>query len=117
MSDILKTSNGDIAITNNSLTLVTGPDDVKQRLGQRLRTFYGEWFLNTDRGVTWIKDIMIKNPNITMVEGILKRQINNTPGVLELIKFDLTYDSSAREMMLNFTARSTEGEVTVEVVI
>lgn len=117
MSDILTTNDGDIAITNNSLTLVNGPDEVKQRLEQRLRTFYGEWFLNTERGVTWLKDIMVKNPDITLIEGILKNQITDTPGVLEIKKFDLSYDSSAREMTLNFTARSTEGEVTVEVVV
>lgn len=115
MSDLRTTSNGDIAITNNNLTLVTAEDEVKQRLEQRLKTFRGEWFLNVETGLPYLTDIMQKNINVGVVEGIFKTHITATPGVLEIMEFNLTYVSNTRELDLRFTARSTTGEVTVEV--
>ena len=46
MTDILQDDDGDINVTNNRLGFVNGADEVEQLLRQRLRTFFGEWFLD-----------------------------------------------------------------------
>lgn len=117
MSDILTTSDGDIAITNNNLTLVTAEDEVKQRLAQRLRTFFGEWFLDNEIGLPYYEDIFIKNPNAGLVEALLKTEIIDTPGVLELISFNIEIDKATRNLQVAFVVRSTTGNVELEVTI
>lgn len=117
MSDLLTNTDGDIAITNNDLTLVIAEDEVKQRLEQRLRTFRGEWFLDIEYGMPWITDVLVKNPNTGIVEAMIKTHILDTPGVLELLRFELTFENTTRELDLRFTVLSTTGEVEVEVTI
>lgn len=116
MSD-LKTESNDLVFENNALVLVTDQQEVKQRLEQRLQTFYGEWFLNTAEGVPYYEDILIKNPNSTLVEATLKSVITNTPGVDDLLEFELTYDKPAREATLSFRARGASGDIGLEVTI
>lgn len=116
MSD-LKTEDNDLLFENNSLVLVTGQQEVKQRLEQRIQTFFGEWFLNTAEGVPYYQDILIKNPNVGLVEATFKNVITLTPGVSELLEFDFTFDKQAREATLKFRARGDSGDIGLEVTI
>lgn len=114
MSDILLDDDNDIDITNNDLTLVTGVDEVRQRLLQNLRTFQGEWFLNLDAGVSYWQDILKKNPKPDVVSTVLKDAILSTPGVIDLLRFDFEIDTGARELSVDFTVQASEGPITVQ---
>ena len=96
--------NGDILIEQNKFSIVTKVDEVKQNLRQNLKTFLGEWFLNTGLGVPYFEDIFIKNPNAISIEAAFKNAILGTIGVRELIQFDLNLDSSRRELSYTFRA-------------
>lgn len=117
MSDLQQTSRGDIEIVNNTLVLVESEDEVKQRLAQRLRTFFGEWFLDNEIGLPYYENIFIKNPNAGLVEAIIKDEITDTPGVLELLSFDIEIDKATRHLTVDFMVRATTGNVEVEVTI
>lgn len=115
MSDFLQDSRGDLAITDNELTFVEGADEVTQRLTQRLRTFRGEWFLNLLSGVPYYQDILIKNPSAIKVEGTLKQEISETPGVLEILFFELDVDNLQRISTVVTKVQSVDGPIELEV--
>lgn len=102
---------GDLLITNNSLTLTTGIEAIRQHLQCRFRLFLGEWFLDTSQGVPWYRDILIKRPAFAVVREILKRVILETRGVLEILKFEFDFVGQTREASLTFTALTEEGVI------
>ena len=103
MTDIAQDLDGDITVDSNNLAFANGSDEVQQLLRQRLRTFLGEWFLDTTIGVPYFQEIFKKNPNPIAIEAAFKNEILNTPGVLELAEFELDIDSALRQ--LTVTAR------------
>lgn len=111
MSDLKLGADGDLAIKNSDLQLTTSDDAVRQHLQQRLRTFLGEWFLDLDVGVPYFQDILVKNPNINQIDGILKQKILTTPGVVELLSFTMNFDQSARSLSIEFEYTFYSGEI------
>jgi hypothetical protein len=110
MSDLkLDDLTGDLVIENADLVLTTGSDAVRQHLLQRLRTFMGEWFLNLDAGLPYFQNILIKDPNLNAIDGVIKNVIIDTPGVLELLSFDMNYDSSTQALELTFSVQVSDG--------
>ncbi|MCK5610311.1 hypothetical protein KAR91_51035 [Candidatus Pacearchaeota archaeon] len=116
MADIKQDSDGDIFLNVDDLELTSGINAKIQHLRQRLRTFLGEWFLDLRIGVAYFQQIMIKNPNPAVVDSILKKEIINTPGILQLTFFDLNV-SRDRLLTLSFRALTQEGEVNFSEVI
>ncbi len=117
MSDIALNSDWDIDITGSDLTLTTGADAIKQHISQRLKTWYGEWFLDMERGIPYLQQIFKKNPNPIIVDSVFKREIINTPGILQLKEFSLDLNPVARELSLAFKALCTDGIISFEEVI
>ena len=117
MSDIKLGTDGDLDTTNNDLTIITGLDEVTQRLRQTLRTFQGEWFLNLEFGVSYYQDILKKNPNLDVISTVLKNAILSVPGVLDLLEFVFDFDIVSRILTVDFTVRASEGEITINEVL
>lgn len=115
MSDILQDANGDILIVNNTPAIVEGLQEISQRITQRLRTFYGEWFLDNTRGVKYLEEILRKNPNETLRDSLLKDEIKGTPGVLELEAYLFAEDKTTRTGTITFKARTISGNIEAEV--
>lgn len=109
MADLKMTDDGDIQIDGGSLSLVTGVDGIRQDLIQKLRTFLGEWFLDLSDGVSYYQNILIKNPSPQVVESLLQDRILSTPGVIEILSFNLDYDPVLRKLTGAFEVRSEEG--------
>jgi len=109
MTDIAQDEFGDILVTNNKLTFVTGSAEVVQLLRQRLRTFLGEWFLDTTIGVPYFEEIFKKNPNPVSIDAAFKNVILNTPGLLELSEFELDVDAATRTLTVTLRAVVTDG--------
>lgn len=114
MSDLLQDTYGDLVFTSNVLTFVEGADEVVQRLRQRLRTFFGEWFLNTSLGIPYFQEILKKNPQQGVVDAILKKHIVNTPGVIKLLEYAFETNASARTSTLTFKVLSVDGPIELE---
>ncbi len=109
MSDIMLGTDDDLEFDGVDLQIVDGADAILQHLKQRLKLFLGEWFLDTRRGVAYFQQILKKNPDPVAIDGIFKSTIVNTPGILELLEFDLDMDLHIRQLTLNFKALTTEG--------
>lgn len=111
MSSFQLDADGDLQITKNSLTLTTSAEAIRQHLQIRFQIFLGEWFLDEDVGVPWFRDVLVKGPSFAVVQEVLKKVILETPGVVELQKFDFTFDATTRQASLNFSALTTEGVI------
>ena len=106
MSDLSLTEDlSGLLIKNGDLVLTQGADAVKQHVTQRLRMFTGEWFLNLSEGVPYFQNILVKNPNPDIVDSLIKDTILSTPGVDELLSFNLEYDAALRTLIVDFSIR------------
>jgi len=99
----------DLKITDFDLSLVDGIDRAVQDLKVRLWFFYKEWFLDTSKGVPFFEVVNVKNPDLNAIEALFKEVIFNTVDVVEILSFDLDFDSSAREMRIQFEVNTTFG--------
>lgn len=61
----------DIVIEGGLLQLVSGSEAAAQRIWTRLHTQIGEWFLDLTFGLPFKSDILVKNPDMTLVSGLL----------------------------------------------
>tara|TARA_R110002012_G_scaffold265589_2_gene449002 strand:+ start:256 stop:612 length:357 start_codon:yes stop_codon:yes gene_type:complete len=111
--DLKLGENNDLIIENNELVMIDGSDLVKQLLLQRLKSFRGEWFLDSSLGLPYFQDILKKETSINTVSNIFKDQILGTPGVLELEEFNLDFTESTRQLIVNFVVRTLEGSIKI----
>lgn len=114
MKDLaISDSTGDLVLENGDLTFVENADCVKQFVIQRLKLFAGEWFLDISQGVPWFSDILKKNPDIIVVDALLKEAILDTPGVVELMSFEFEFNSAQRTLTVSTEIRSQDGLIEI----
>ena len=101
----------DLLIENGDLQLTEGLDRVKQHLSQRLKLFFGEWFLETERGIPYFQDIFKKNPDGDIVDATFKKAVIETPGVVNLQEFSIDYDNATRSITVKLRALTTDGVI------
>lgn len=109
MSDLALDTFGNLDLTNDDLSFVTGADAVAQHLRIRLRFIRGEWFLDQRVGLPYFEQVWVKNPNLGAVQATYRRAITTTPGVESLERFDQSFDPATRELTITFSAK-LEGE-------
>lgn len=80
-----------------------------------LRTFQGEWFLNTQHGVPYWQSILGKKTSKAAVDLILQQKILAEDGVKELTYFKSTLVN--RKYELTFKVKVTTGEETTPITI
>jgi hypothetical protein len=115
MFDLKMNNNDDLAIENQSFQLIAGTEQIAQKVKIRLRTFQGEWFLDQQLGVDYYGQIYVKNPNINDVVNQFVIAINDTPGIEEILTFDLELNPETRELDVVFQARAeTDETITIE---
>jgi hypothetical protein len=104
-----KLSSGDLDTLNGDIAWVTGADAVAQHCLIRLRTFLGEYWLNQNIGIDYFGKVLVKNPNLVVVQSIFKKTILGTPGVIAILSFSMSLDKTLRTLTVTFRANSTEG--------
>jgi hypothetical protein len=114
MSNIaLNLPGNDLDLTGHRLRLVTGEQAIEQNLRVRLRFFLGEWFLDTQQGIPYWRDIFIKGPNLLLIRSIFRNAILNTEGISEVTSITATLNSAERRLYLNFAATMDTGATLV----
>ena len=117
--DIMMNRDGDAMFINSSdiSSMVTrkATEVVAQRLKIRLRTWLGEWFINTTYGVPYYERVFKKQSSKTTVDNIFREQILQEPGVLELLTFNSTLDAYTRTYSASLTVRTEEGSASISV--
>lgn len=95
--------------SNGDLQLADGAWRVAQQIKVTLLTFLGEWFLDTSFGVPYLEDILVKAPRWGAINALLRARIIDVPSVLRVTRLDLTFDRSARHLVVTFEATTAEG--------
>ena len=106
--DIENGGTGDLVVVDGLLVRVETADAVRQNLRQRLITFFGEWFLDKTLGVPYFEHVFKKQINASVLDAIFKNVIINTPGVTELLEFDIDVETSTRLMTLIFKVKASD---------
>lgn len=83
-----------------SLSVVEGATAVAQHVRQRLKTFEGEWFLDTTAGVPWLAQIMGRAYDPALGEAVVKAEILDTDAVVEITSFSIAFNSERRELQI-----------------
>lgn len=112
MTQLRTNDNDDLDISGNTFSLTDNNSDeeIVQRLKQRLKFFFGEWFLDNTRGVPWFQVIFEKNAQPAIIETVLKDAIIGTPGVSFLNKFGpIDYDPKTRLAKVAFDVTTING--------
>lgn len=100
----------DLVFVNGECPVTTGlVDSVTQRLIIRLRTFWGEWFVDTTYGVPWLERVLghkVKRSSIDIViqENILKDQY-----VSQVVAFKSSLSEIDRKYECQFRVRVIDG--------
>lgn len=81
---------------DGNLALVYGAEAVGQHARQRVRTYQGEWFLNTDAGMPWLEQVLGGKPDTVLAEAILKAEILDTDGVETIEAISTRFDRTIR---------------------
>lgn len=102
--------NNDLVIEDGEFKLVRDGAEVVQHVRTRLQFYANEWFLDLTAGTPYFEQIFIKPVDLANVESILKTRILQTPGVLRLIDFAMSYiGESQRKLTVTFSAETEYG--------
>lgn len=110
--DLISSKYGDIVWRNGPLrkeeTTQSRVDVVGQRLLILLRTFKGEWFLDTEYGIPYFQSILGMKTSKSAVDLIFQKAILAENGVRELTFFESTFVN--RQYSMTFRVKVTTGE-------
>lgn len=101
-------SNHDIIIGRGTAR-VSGLEYTVQLTKTRLLTLLGEWKANPTLGLPWFSEIMVKTPDLSLIEGLILDCIKQTPHVIDVLSIDLALDKQTRILAVTFEAISDWG--------
>lgn len=100
----------DLVFTDFDFALVDDTRQIMQNLAIRLRFVLNEWFLDVTQGIPYFEFFFVKAPNQIQIESILKEEIVNTRGIVEITSFSADFNIRTRVYSVRFGARSISGE-------
>jgi hypothetical protein len=106
---VQQTSDGDLALTNGRLTLVSGADAAAVTLFNKLRQFLGEWFLDTRTGVPYVQVLFVKNPDMAQLRAMFRRIILDTQPIVDVESLTLGPARADRSCPFAFKVRCSDG--------
>lgn len=109
MASFAQTTDGDLALTNGRLTVVSGATEKAQKIQNRFRLFVGEWFLDTRLGVPWFSVVFVKNPDLELIKRLFRRVILSVPGIADVEEISVVWDREARALSYEYRAIDDEG--------
>ena len=115
MKDILLDETDDLAVTNTGDIILT--DSVSQAVKIRLRWFLNEWKFNTDFGIPYYEEVLIKGGSDFRAEQLIREQILSVEGVIEVTSITISTNRAERTMTVTFEAKADNEYIREEVTI
>lgn len=106
----LETEDRDFALFEGNLILVRDARAIAQKVENRFRFFLGEWFLDLREGVPYFQQILVKGPSIKVVRQLFLKVITTTPGMSDVIDFDMQYDGTTRTLFYQWSGITDTGD-------
>jgi len=107
---------GDWLQVQGDTSFVGGLDSIVSDIHARFRFFKGEWFLDTEFGVPYFSEVLVKAPVLNAIREVFLKVIRGTPGVSEVTRLELVYDGANRSLSVAFRAKSDLGELIVDTI-
>jgi hypothetical protein len=102
--------NNDLYIdSSGNLVLIYDIEALADKLTQRLKLFYAEWFLATDRGVPYFDNIFGANKNKDIVASIFTNEILKESDVTSVVDVNYGLNSNTRKFSYSATINSIYG--------
>lgn len=117
MKDLLIDVNTkNFTLTDRSLIFTDSDSEYfAQILKIRLNIIKGEWYLNNEIGLPYFTEILVKNPNLSRIEDLFKREIVAVTGEQSIKSFSLDYNQTTRELTVTFTVQVNESLLTITI--
>lgn len=96
----------DILILPSGLAETT--ESLAQRVDVRLRTFFGEHWLNPELGVPWFRDFLVKSPDLAACRQILYDIIRGVRGVQAVNALTLSLSKGTRILSITFAVNGSD---------
>ena len=111
-------TDGDLTLTAGDFVFVEDKLQVAQAVEATLRTFRGEWFLNTNFGVPYFQSILGQRM-VTKDEfdALIKAAIVGVEDVNRILAYDSSFDRRNRTYDVSFTADTVFGPINYEGVL
>lgn len=97
-----------------NLAVVSGLEDVRQRVVERLQFFLGTWFLEVDAGVPYRSEVFVRGVSAGLASALVSDHIRATPGVTDVRDVVASINRVDREFSYTATIETPYGETTVE---
>jgi len=107
--NIFLNGDNDITMVDGGLLLVTGAEEIRQLVGQTLRSFEADWFLNLELGLPYFQTMLQKVTTLSEIEGIYLDAISGIRGILDIETFSLSFNKENRRADISFRALTTNG--------
>lgn len=91
---------GDISLTQS----------VRQKVLIRLRWLFGEWRFAPGNGVPYFQEIMVKKPDIPRVKQIIRSEIMDVDGMVDVKNLEVAINSETRMAKITFDGYVDNGE-------
>jgi hypothetical protein len=92
----------DVQLVNGDLpevtTMISSYVLTIQRIQIRLKTFLGEWVLDTDVGIPYFSWRQQRSLSAQAVEGRIRLELEETPGVIRVTECTSTFNPTTRTM-------------------
>ncbi len=106
----LETEDRDLALFEGNLVLCRDARAVAQRVENRFRFFLGEWFLDLREGIPYFQVILVKGPDVKVIRQIFLKVVTETPGMADVLDFDMQFDSATRTLFYQWSGITDDGD-------
>lgn len=101
----------DLQLANGDFLVIDHKERIAQQLRITLWEWLGEWFLDERDGVPYREYILVKNPNIKHIRQVLTENIAKVEGVNRIEELNLNYDTKNRNLIVDFSVDTDEGQI------
>jgi len=102
-------SNGDLMIKNNQIQMVNGNELIRQTIESVLKTNKGEWFLDTDEGITF-DNILGKEKTEEIIRNEIEQGLSQVDSSFFIDDFSCELNNKTRKLTIKFIVKNENGE-------
>lgn len=95
---------------------ISGAEYRRQKIRQRLLFIRGEWFADSRLGMPWFEEILVKNPDLRLVQARIRDVVLSVVGITSCRLAEFSFDSTTRNLSLAYEATDIDGQTISDVV-